>query len=115
MDVSVGNDILIDIIQSTKVGDMFKLDIKLTESSDKVTVPRILKKRGLNAIKEELDATKTLSQWPCPNFLSLEKKAFDSFTLVLPTIRFYEVSANCSAPYVKCTVNFDKKEQQELV
>lgn len=111
MDVSVGNDVLTDIIQSTKIGDILKQENRLGETSfDKILVPRTLRKQGLNAMKEELDTTKSLSQWPCPNFLSLEKATSD---VVLPTIRFYEVSANCSAPFVKCTVNFDKREQQQ--
>lgn len=61
-----------------------------------------------NTLQTEMDWSKNLSRWPCKNFKELEMKK-----VVLPHRRFFMVSANCSVPYVRCTVNYDLREQKD--
>lgn len=57
------------------------------------------------ALGDELAMSQGLQKWPCANFMELEKK------VILPTIRYYQLSANCSDSNTKCSVGFDKREQ----
>ena len=77
-----------------------------------IKVPHRLTQRGQQVLEEELSNTNNLSQWPCRNFLSLESSSSSS-SLILPTLRYYDLAADCTAPYVKCTIRFDKREQQQ--
>lgn len=56
---------------------------------------------GLKAIREELESTHQLTDWPCKSFKHFED----------PTIPMHvpDLAANCSAPYVTCSVRFDTR------
>lgn len=58
-----------------------------------------------SALGDELSMSQNLQKWPCGNFMELEKK------IILPSIRYFHLSANCSDPHTKCSVGFDKREQ----
>ncbi len=70
----------------------------------------VLPKRVLEiaetALSDEISTSQTFQKWPCANFLELEK------TIILPTIRYFQLSANCSDSFTKCSVGFDKREQK---
>lgn len=57
-------------------------------------------------ITNEMDISAGLSKWPCNSFLDLEKSYG-----ALPHSRYFELSADCSDPFVKCSVPYDQKEQ----
>lgn len=57
---------------------------------------------GLRALQRELDSTNTLSDWPCKSFL---KNKCSPKLQVQPEM----IAANCSAPFVKCSVRFDTR------
>lgn len=60
------------------------------------------------SIENEMEISDDLSKWPCNSFLDLEQ-AYG----ILPYSRYFEVSADCSNSFVKCSVQFDKKEQKQ--
>jgi hypothetical protein len=69
--------------------------------------------KGNKIMRQILQSTNNLSDWPCKSFRKLFKKGSKNgskFTTVpslnMP-INSDVLSANCSAPYVKCTVRFD--------
>ena len=79
--------------------------------------PRLLelKQVAMDAVQSELTASDGLSRWPCASFLDLEQsqqsqQSLES-TTVLPHSRYFELAADCSDPFVKCSVLFDKREQ----
>eukprot|EP01039_Chlorochromonas_danica_P000576 gene576-620_t len=57
-------------------------------------------------IKDELLLSKNLTEWPCRSFKELEDAG-----IVLQKSRYFKLAANCSLPYVKCTIRFDLREQ----
>ncbi len=62
-------------------------------------------------IEDEINTSNGLTQWPCRSFLELEKdKQISEESKV---VRYYELSADCSDPYVKCSVRFDQNEQKK--
>ncbi|RYG69310.1 hypothetical protein EON64_03045 [archaeon] len=72
-------------------------------------VPGDLVDSAASTIVSELDISRNLSVWPCKSFKELETQY--SSTL-LSHRRYYLVSANCSAPNTKCSVQYDFREQQ---
>jgi len=56
---------------------------------------------GLKAVREELESTHSLTDWPCKSF-----KHFEDPTIPMHTA---DLAANCSAPYVTCSVRFDTR------
>lgn len=76
-----------------------------TFKKDDEDVPEHLRAAGLRVLREEMLATKGLTDWPCKPFRELEGKGG---RLQLHT---RDLAANCSDPFVKCTVGFDLKEQ----
>ncbi len=67
-------------------------------------IPATLQQTCLSALANEMKISKELTKWPCRSFKELESAR-------LP-LRFHALSANCSAPHVKCSVQFDMKEQK---
>lgn len=63
-------------------------------------------KRGIaaHAIETELNTTKYLTKWPCLSFRSLAQDYKNEKLLMQPS----DVSANCSNPYVTCSVPYDQ-------
>lgn len=83
--------------------DYFYRTARRVEELDKTTL--LL---STQVMKEELENSKNLQRWPCKSFKELEKKS--ALSEQLP-IKYYQIAANCSAPYVKCTVPYDIREQ----
>lgn len=64
-----------------------------------------------DTIRDELVLSRNLSTWPCKSFKDLESKQHKGEVL-LPHRRYYMLSPNCSAPFVKCSVQYDFREQK---
>ena len=59
----------------------------------------------IGSIGAELDQSKHLTKWPCLNFRSLQPKEPSAPSLPIP---YNVLSANCSDPFVTCSVHYDK-------
>lgn len=57
-------------------------------------------------IESEFVSSSNLTKWPCLNFASLE-----SSKMILPHLRYYQLSPDCSNPVNTCSVQYDFKEQ----
>lgn len=60
---------------------------------------------GLSALKNELESTDELQKWPCKSFRELDKMIKRDEPL---PIKFNQLAANCSSPYVTCSVPMDR-------
>ena len=67
------------------------------------SIPDSIVLRSVSALKDELVISKSLTQWPCKSFRELDTT---SVTTRLP-LHSSQLAANCSAPYVVCSVRFD--------
>jgi len=76
---------------------------------DVQTIPLHLREAGFQAINDELISSNGLTQWPCKNFRELDNGP-DSLPL-----SSRDLAANCSSPFVKCTVGYDRKEQTRMI
>lgn len=68
-------------------------------------IPVHLMKAGTSAVDSEMKSSNGLSKWPCESFRKLTDRP-GAETLPIPAVA---LAANCSAPYVLCTVGFDLK------
>jgi hypothetical protein len=59
---------------------------------------------AMRGIETELNATKFLTKWPCPSFRGLEQ----DYSRVSLSMKANELSANCSDPFVTCSVHYDQ-------
>eukprot|EP01031_Cornospumella_fuschlensis_P031451 gene31451-38016_t len=77
-------------------------------SASSAQVPGELAEAAARSIASELDNSRNLSVWPCKSFKELET-SFSS--ALLSHRRYYMLSPNCSAPFTKCSVQYDFREQ----
>jgi hypothetical protein len=70
--------------------------------SKDAVVPLNVYKIGLKSLKEELDTTNVLTDWPCKSFV---KNYRPNFMSISPE----KLAANCTASYVTCSVRFDQR------
>lgn len=82
--------------------------LSLPASPSAILVPN-WQQIAAETLREEMRSSKNLSRWPCHNFKELESR------VVLPHRRFYMFSPNCSTPFVKCSVQYDFREQRDTV
>ncbi len=76
-------------------------------SRKKFGFPLTLLTLARKIIENEMKISRGLSSWPCKSFKDIEKQ----FQSIL-TERYYDLSADCSDPFVKCSVPYDKNEQK---
>lgn len=89
---------------------MDSLQLSATASSGDTRFPARLYSALTAAMQDEMRASKELTKWPCRSFRELDA-ALDQQQLRLP-MPFHHLSADCSAPHVKCSVRFDTAEQK---
>jgi hypothetical protein len=77
------------------------------QSSIGMELPVELQAIFSDVMNDEMQSSDGLSKWPCNSFLDLEVKHG-----ILAHSRYYDMAANCSDPFVKCSVAFDKREQR---
>ncbi len=70
-------------------------------------MPPLFVEAGMRSLKDELVSTKQLTVWPCRNFRELDGIAIKQGIDHLMVMKSADVAANCSAPFVKCSVRFD--------
>jgi hypothetical protein len=64
---------------------------------------------GYRILQDELDISHGLTDWPCKSFQpSNDKQSGIPHAQYLP-LAASDVAANCSSPYVKCSVPVDRK------
>ncbi|KAJ1433810.1 hypothetical protein B484DRAFT_447044 [Ochromonadaceae sp. CCMP2298] len=63
--------------------------------------------RGLKAMQLEMQSTADLSEWPCRSFHD-----FDPATTAALPIPPKALAADCDAPHVTCSVQFDRTEHE---
>lgn len=78
-----------------------------SEQFHTTTLPKDLSDIFDSTIVDEMNGSDGLSMWPCNSFIDLEKRQ------ILPHMRYFQLSADCSNPAIKCTISYDKKEQPQ--
>jgi hypothetical protein len=90
MDIDIPRGKLLKSIESVRMAI-------LNEIKGDIEIPQAFRNRGAISLKEELEGTKNLSNWPCRSFKDLNGLVHTSAQL----------AANCSDPRVRCSVPFD--------
>ncbi len=88
-----------------KFKSQFEIDVGLSLLQSPITLlPEPLLAKATHALESELDKTSYLTKWPCPSFRDIDKSTKKA-TLVH---RASMLSANCSDPFVTCSVRYDQ-------
>ena len=90
------------ISDDSKLFSLLNTEIGVTDDISKII--RSKRDIALNAIELELNTTKYLTRWPCLSFRSLENDYKNEVLMMKAS----DVSANCSDPFVTCSVPYDQ-------
>ena len=70
---------------------------------NQLNIPIDLIKIATETFQSEFDKTSYLTKWPCPSFRELENNKVAKLVQAASVL-----SANCSDPFVTCSVRFDQ-------
>ena len=82
----------------------FEIDSDNNGSNNNLVFNEHYRTIAIRAMKEEFENTNGLKKWPCLSFRDLDKDRTDTNSLPYHS---KALAANCSAPYVTCSVGFD--------
>ena len=108
-----------NMLVTTLLKDCESLLKKAQKESDfykHLSIPQSVYTHAASIINDELASSNDLSQWPCKSFKDLERlsKALLQKNPNLSLTPYYDLSADCRDPFVKCSVKFDINEQKPV-